>query len=319
MAAFLWSLAVIVWRGNNALIGETKVIITPSIPKISLRLAQTGRKCNLEYIVYPTFLQLPRATGRGRRLWRGIIWNDAETQDWAKSGSGKGEAASPQTGKGPSWSWLHSCVCCTVLEAYMHMEGSFWRAKTKETRVFHPINPHREDLDFSKTAFSLYQHPKSLCKINQLHNIYFQYMCFSIITFNEWPLNSSICFFCVCVSFSTFFCHNTGEPQRFSTSDLESSLSDFSTQFSPQVKKKKNKCHFPSWRPLKRCRRAPKTTRETSGTTILQIWAHIHTEKKKSSHNQKSVNRPDGSICCVPRFLFNQPVLCGSSRCCESC
>lgn len=67
----------------------------------------------------------------------------------------------------------------------MHMEGSFWRAKTKETRVFNPKNPHREDLDFSKTAFSLYQHPTSLCKINQLHNIYFQYMCFSIITFNE--------------------------------------------------------------------------------------------------------------------------------------
>lgn len=42
-------------------------------------------------------------------------------------------------------------------------------------------------------------------------------------------------------SFSTFFCRNTGEPQRFSTSDWKASLSDFSAQFSPQEKKQEKK------------------------------------------------------------------------------
>lgn len=128
-------------------------------------------------------------------------------------------------------------------------------------------------------------------------------------------------FFCVWVSFSTFFCRNTGEPQRFSTSDLKASLSDFSTQFSPQVKKKEKKTSVTLHH------------EDLSNVAVMRLKQHQrllepqyykskHTytrKKKKSSHNQKSVNRPDGSICCVPRFLFNQPVLCGSSRCCESC
>lgn len=59
--------AAIVWPRQQCLNRRDKGYYYTIHPEISLRLAQTGRKCEfLEYIVYPTFLQLSRATGRGR-------------------------------------------------------------------------------------------------------------------------------------------------------------------------------------------------------------------------------------------------------------